>query len=178
MYLFVSFWGLIISTFDFTKFTLVLIRHSLIRRGKPVSEWSWHPGPKSVPWRLCKEKRSRASLQSNSLKSNMENHQIDSNLHPDPAQTTRLQWIRAQESVSVQVRSRSPQQQREKLLLTAALNYRNSLEEKYLSLQLVRINIQTGQKIGNFVVVVSYYGCCRFGFVLFFFKFQAAVASY
>lgn len=69
----------------------------------------------------------------------------------------------------MQVRSRSPQQQREKLLLTAALNYRNSLEEKYLSLQLVRINIQTGQKTGNFVVVVvSYYGCCRFGFVLFF----------
>lgn len=97
-----------------------------------------------------KKKKSRASLQCNSLKSNMENHQIDSNLHPDPAQTACLQWIREQESIYVQVRCRSPQQQREKLLLIAALNYINSLEEKKPVLTTMRINIQTQLKTGMF----------------------------
>lgn len=78
----------------------------------------------------------------------MDNHQIDSNLHLDLAQSAAYNEYKNRKTFLCRSGATYPSSKgRKQLQLTAALNYMNSLEEKESALTTVRINIQTEKDV-------------------------------
>lgn len=77
----------------------------------------------------------------------MENHQIDSNLHLDLAQSAAYNKYKNRKTFLCRSGATYPSSKGRKQLLLTAAYYMNSLEEKESALTTVRINIQTEKDV-------------------------------